>query len=895
MNFQNFDYDYSEHDRTSSCAYVDGDSSFAHGRITGPYPPQFWSPRTPSQQSQVTAIPYDATPTNRHHYLDYDNSSIQHTPSPQPTVVPYAPSPPNLISPRKAYGPERLFGPPLVGEYQAFGPFASHQPAVHFDEAQLAMDAAANAGRVGSYRDDSAIAAGTVTPGEDNTLFIQYALDALTREGGAPYAQSVPSGSSEEEDYGDNLVHDPDRGWLPSLAPLSPIAPLEPAFIADSARQNYAVPPAAEAERRKSSGLAAFDNRSPSLTSTDSGNVQNKPQRPSPDRTRWKAVPDPNYGYEDPHRKLYPVLDYKPWILRPLSMIILMKLCALMITALMFCAIYSNQHAGLLTFSTTYSGQYFLFRILPQLLAAVILLYAQGVITTCFRLLPFTQMADEIPRIRHNALFQDLYPKSFLWPHLTGPWQIKLCIFVTWTTNFTLPLQSAAFTVIFNDSSEWSWAAVQGVVWTLVALYFCLIGALIILMLYWHRRTTGVMWDVRSIADIVPMLNRSNTTADYAGTEILGTRREIQAVLRNRRIDKLGYWRVNDARLGLWYGIGVDGNQVNMPPHEIFRLTGKKTKHIASVSTFDQDMSPDYEHVRWQYLPWCMRNNQLIYFVVAGCILLIALFVVSFVQGTRLSAGFRPELSAQPGNGAFSPANFLYSFLPSLLGLILFLLFQALDQSIRILQPWAELSKHEGSRAKMSLLLDYAACLPFQSAWKAFRNHHFRAAFISLLSALFIFLPILAGGLFMALTVESTGQVRMFPNVPVFGALLGLLVLFLAGLVAMLPNRRHYRLPHAVTCLAEIISFCANDELTQDAAFRFPRSKLDLLTRLSVGRNVDDQPLWHFGYSPGRDETLGVRKLRRFTERKSRSAASYGSNARMDRVYNEKRTPQPAV
>ena len=233
--------------------------------------------------------------------------------------------------------------------------------------------------------------------------------------------------------------------------------------------------------------------------------------------------------------------------------------------------------------------------------------------------------------------------------------------------------------------------------------------------------------------------------------------------------------------------------------------------------------------------------------------------------------------------GRFSPADFLYSLVPSLLGLLMFLSFQSLDISLRVLQPWAELQAQEGrydggARPGPSLLADYAACLPVQSSWHALRNGHYRAALVSLLATVFVFLPVLSGGLFMALT-QPDGTVKMFVNKPLYSVVLALLVLYLFALISLLPGRDHLRLPHGVTCLAEIVGFCAG--AAPDDAFRYVRDRANLERQLGADREPDAQPRWLFGVGAGRDERLGLRRARRYTEMETRESASGSSRRRM--------------
>ncbi|KAK7946548.1 uncharacterized protein PG986_010869 [Apiospora aurea] len=401
-------------------------------------------------------------------------------------------------------------------------------------------------------------------------------------------------------------------------------------------------------------------------------------------------------------------------------------------------------------------------------------------------------MASDDLRYRRGVGFLPLYPKSFLWPQLVSTWQVWIPIIITWIANFAIPLQSSLFTVIIVDGT-WSWATVQSVAWVLVALYVLLLISTVILIVFWHNRRTGMRpgWDVKNIADVIHLMAQSNSAQLYDGTETATSRAEMRDRLDGNR-DRLGYWSAPEAPNWVWHGIGhstndekVDIEQLGASVHERDSRSGMSHRPLA-----DQDGSD----LRHSYLPWCMRTSQVILWAVAGSVLLIALFVVSFNPSTSIHRGFLPALKAGPIPGAFSAADFLYSFIPSLIGLVLFLLFQSLDLTLRILTPWGELTRKQGSRAKTSLLADYAACLPLEATWKALKNRHWRVACISLLANLFILIPVLAGGLFMAMTPPQS-EVRMYANMPAYAVLLSLLVLYVLALFAMIPKRAQFGLP----------------------------------------------------------------------------------------------------
>ncbi|KAH8125128.1 hypothetical protein FP744_10002741 [Trichoderma asperellum] len=728
--------------------------------------------------------------------------------------------------------------------YHAIEP--EEDPTVRFDEAQLAMFAADNASRMPNIKDELALAAGKVTPGVDDTPYIQYALQALV--GGQ--STSIPSHLVSNSSDGYSERYEPMRGFDESAGYSSPTRRDRITSEAAPSAPLRGPSPPLQLPRRST---ASFDPTGASSS-------------------RWIPVSSNMLQDLDPHGRTHQPLTVKPQILRAFSMIILIILILLMMAALTFCDRYSTFHSGLTPYpGSIYSAQYFVFRILPQLLASIIFIYAQSVVSASLRVLPFTAMASEDPRVRYLGLFQRLYPASFLLPQFTGPWQFKIFDAATWLAIFTIPLQSSAFTCIFvND--EWVWAPVQVVVWVLVGIYGVLCLATVILMAYWIVQWTGLAWDIRSIGDLLPLLNRSNIMHSYRRNDLAENAKVFKSQLRERWFDRLGYWRAEDATIGgIWYAIGAS-------PDESFEfISGTMSKKGSNDFSIDPKaaQSSALGAPRGKYLPIHLRNGPIIASASVSFVLLVALLIVSFLPQTRLEDGFLPRLSAMPNDDAFSPANFVFSFVPALIGMILYLYFQGIDQSLRILQPWADLYDVNGSLAQRSLLADYAVCLPFQSTWRALRNGHWRVAAVSLLATLFIFISILGGGLFMALT-RPDQTVRMYPNMPVFGVLLAFLFLYVGGLTLMVPHRRQFLLPRPVSSIAGIISLCSAEELTQDAAFRSVRGRKDLASRLGVGRDdAREESTWFFGIVPGKDEhRLSVRRMNNFSEKLPRSSRS---------------------
>ncbi|KAL2016495.1 hypothetical protein VTK56DRAFT_3458 [Thermocarpiscus australiensis] len=853
----------------------------------------------PQHLSEVTVSPSQEQDSHQHDPQLRHPTAIPHGPSPS-TPPPVSPPSPTSSDP-DLYGPDGVFGAPLVarpyrrpvvieGPYRRVSdipPLSPYQ--------QPGWEGTLNAAMLTDFRDELARLDGVVTPGVDNTPFIQYAIEALTRGRDAGSSGVATSGTDSSSSNTGFVPGQRRQQYQPGSTEEQPpmLVPLPGQLLSAHASAGTAQPD----PRHQRPPRPFIPNPQASAHSLAESLLKGAQRPVQP--YEWRPVERDEIlaRAREFNATEVPPLSFRPWVLRAPALFGFMALCVLMIAALILSAVYSHLHQGLLEWAGIHGGRYFLFRIFPQLVAAAMLLYSQFVTATMLRILPFVRLASHVPEERDGALFQELYP-SFLWPRLVGPWNVWVPILVTWLMNFTVPLQSSLFTVILVGQT-WIWATVQGVAWTLVALYLALLASTVIVWRYWASlENTGLIWDPRSLADIACIVSETNTADDYRGTQIARGREGIRFALRRRAGDRLGYWTWKDGRPGFWHALGSPMDDVSLLPipdlaagQRMERHNEKQGMVVATEEGLlgtDQDVEASRvsDRARYRYLPWCLRNNQLLWFTITAFVLLLAIFVVSFLPSSRIASGFLPGLKADPQPGAFSSADFLYSFLPSLLGMVVFLLFQSLDLHLRILQPWAALSDPRGSPAEPSLLADYAACAPLQTTLHALRNRHWRLAAVSLLSTLFILIPVLAGGTFMALTIttsttsssSSLGEVRMFPNMPAYALLLALLVLYLGALVSLFPGRRHLRMPHAVTCLAEIVGFLVNAELRDEVAFKRCMSREELLDKLGVRRGTSDnaQPRWAFGLGDGSaggvgnvaEGELGVRRLRRFTEKR---------------------------
>lgn len=548
--------------------------------------------------------------------------------------------------------------------------------------------------------------------------------------------------------------------------------------------------------------------------------------------------------------------------------------------ALMFCAIYSSSHNGLVAYAGGLTGgQYFLFQFVPQILAAIILLYIEGIISAVARIVPFTMMASDTSWRRSNALFVDLYSKGVFWPRFdylsSGETVLGLCSVMLWPMVFTIPLQGSLFSVI-NVDGVWTWTAVQGVVWALIAIYVFGMMSLMMICFYFFRRSTGLIWDPRSLADIIALLPRSNSLDEYQDTEGLPGKRELRTKLAVSS-ERLGYWRTNNALQEIFYCIGEEG-----APTRRYTIQDGKAEKIPHYRTDSETHSVDVERfsaaslagIRFRHIPWYLNDTFVLLWPITGFFLLLALLIVSFLPSTALRNGFLPLVPAAPNSAGFSAANFLYSFVPSTIGLLIYCGFRSLSLMLYQLAPWVALSNPDGAIASESILLDYAASIPLLPA---LTNGHNLVALISVIAPLTILLPILAGGLFFPIQLVPSNVVMMLPNLPSFYIIIVVLILALIGLVATAVsllrtrNRKRYHLPHSVSCLAEIISFVYASDLIHDAAFRAVKGKADLRGRL-IGRRERgsgvfgaEEVRYGFGMFKGRDgeSHLGIERMRK--------------------------------
>ncbi|KMP02470.1 hypothetical protein CIRG_10294 [Coccidioides immitis RMSCC 2394] len=674
----------------------------------------------------------------------------------------------------------------------------------------------------------------TPTPGVDDTPYIRFAIDQLTRDEELR-GQGRQGTIVSTEDY-----------------PIERIIPDE--------------------------GLGYYTP--PSIRRGDEPEEPEQPQQPQQEpENPPQHDPAAFFIPVDPpqERYQYPPLTAAPCILRPLLLCPLIFSCLCMIAALVFCSVWCQKYDWLWEYNGFGGSRYFVFEFLPQLLAILIVICVFVVQAAVYRVIPFSIIARTINRQR---ALQNLpmFPRNFLLPDLShfqhGEPLIGACLLVIWATNFiTVPLQSCLFQPKWyagGGEAGFKWTTVQPIAWLLVAVYALLAAALVAIALRFNLGVTGLQWDPVSLADIIPMIQKSNILHDFDQAEIAD---RVEEFLPPRPV-RLGYWKTS-MRQEIFYAIG----EGNAPLHRLpERSEGRNEKSRAKEmeteevdverqrlndkNSFERNLHSPFIRFRWA--PWFLRDTFVVAWIVIAVVLLIAFMVVSFVN-QPIRNGFAPLLSTVVSSSGFSPSNFLYSFIPALIGNFFFLAWQPLDVYFRAIQPFASLSSPSGTSAESSLLLGYNSCFPVEITFVALANRHYKVAYISFVALVSLAIPVLAGGMFMAEWYSGESELRVSTHLPAFYALIAFVMLYALSYSILWPRRKRY-LPHKLSTYTDLISFLYQSPLLSDKTFREPKTKVDLVTRTIVPPPGEGgTALYAFGVYHGLDgkEHLGIDRLRR--------------------------------
>ena len=663
------------------------------------------------------------------------------------------------------------------------------------------------------------------TPDNDDTPYIQFAIEQLTRDeevmghgrgGGSPALSPVsPQRSSIRQVGGDEtLLH-------------KVIGPTPPAAAAIPPRRSRSV--------------------SPMSKENGSGDL------------RHFLVPD--HEPQDSYR--YPPLTFIPQPLGLFALGAFILFIIGLVILLVISSIRAGQDAGLWAYDGVGTARYFLFQYFPTLLAALAMAWLHFVQAAIQRVLPFAILAgggtkatdgvfSNIPLYLTNYLYPDLRPLRY-GEHLLG-----FCSIIFWLANFTVPLASALFqTRLYStaESSNWNWTTVQPVAFVLIFLYIIFIWALIAVHLRFRARPTGLKWDPVALADVFVLLNRSPLLA------------AAQDPNTPHLSEKRGWSRPTSATIGYWEspsrpGTFMHGIRTGPPDPPTQRMRIEKGRTVSRDLEAQRDPSADTilpavqastfeswhsNSSKTRPKPAFLRDTYVILYPIIALVLLAAFLAASYTNGA-LIAGFDPRVPASDTASAtafqsFAPADFLYAFVPALLATLLPLLWTPLDTAFRYLQPFAALAAPRGARATHSLLTAYPAQAPLLVSLRALLARHLRVALLSFLTPFAWALPVLAGGLFTAQFVLSAdagaGAVRVRADPGALYALTALLVVHALGWAVLWPGQAR-RVPGGVDVryLAGVAAI-AGAELgggrRGKPLWTEPRSRTDLVTRL-VGR-----------------------------------------------------------
>lgn len=669
------------------------------------------------------------------------------------------------------------------------------------------------------------------TPGVDDTPYIHFALDQLTRDEEVRGSRHYPIQNTPQYRQSDSPINIP---WPAALQP----------------QHRYETVPQDE----------QYENRQDSLSMTQASPPRN-PHRLSatlhpPSEKELVAQSGANFFVQAPESS-HIFLDFIPGTVRPLQLGIYIALLVLYIACLILAAIWSRINTGLIRYGSFGDGRYVLFQYIPALLAVILWFGLVQIVMAVYRIAPFIAMSNaSSPRVRNAGQTLPLQPRSFFLPSFEhfGAGQIVIAVFLllAWAQTFTIPLLGSAFNVYQDSQGRWQWVAVQGVIWTAIALYVLLAVALIALGMSLSRASTGLRWDPRSLADMIVLLERSNALDDTF----------------HSNVPRLGYWHTTHRPTEIFHTWGIESKPARSYGIEAGRITEKrysdpdadleaagrlskeaflpKEPRPSSASTTNSSSTP---------LPWFLTPFWALLWPVVAVVLLIAFLVVSYLPTTALRSPFAPLVPSAVSTFGFSGTNFLYSFLPTLLAMICLLAWMDLDLATRLLAPYAALAtttkstltsksgrmEEVGDVAERTLLVSYAADLPIVVTLTAAVNNHWRVVVSSTMSLLALALPILASGIWWAEFYVGVQRVGVSTHLPAFYTLTAFVVIYALGWIILSwqpASLRHpaHLLPERLDTFMGMRQLVQQSRLLDDVAFRAPSGKVDLVTRLLSGR-----------------------------------------------------------
>ncbi|QIW99288.1 hypothetical protein AMS68_004806 [Peltaster fructicola] len=699
-----------------------------------------------------------------------------------------------------------------------------------------------SAGARSSVAMDMARGHNAPTPDVDDTPFIHFALDQLTRDEEVRGSRAYLGPTSE--------YNQAKRFSSASAAPAPQIRTAR-AAPAPSVPVSRAVAPTPTIQTARAMPAPGFQAA-----------AEVPPRNPNRPASVSYASAGPAAKEADVFLPLAasPVrpLHFVPGILRTSRLVMFLVLLVVYLALLLLAAIYSLKYNGLWNYGTIGDNRYFVFQYLPILLGMILLLWLFQIQVAVARIAPFLAMSSATPAARTAGVNLPIYINDLLLPKLRY-FQARLPVIgffmlAAWLQLFTIPLLSSAFNVYFVGSGadgNWRWNTVQGVAWATIILYIILIVAVVVLMVYLARiNETGLRWDPRSLADVMVMLERSNALDANS--------------LPGHETARLGFWRTSNRPNDAFHAYG----HANAEPRRYGVEAGKIREKHAVRDSADTDLEANrWRHSKDRMLgnededhassavsyPWFLRITSTLLWAIIAFVLLLAFLIVSYLPSTSVFKGFAPNLPVIVGDLGFGADNFLFSFIPAILAMLCLLFWLNIDYAFRRFAPVMSMLREDGELAERNLLLSYPADFPVHVSAAAAANGHWRVALVSLNTLVAATIPILAGGVFWAQFDVPTQAVRIYAHTTGFYALTVFVTVYALSYFLILPLTRvernlalHYpRQGNHVQTFSDIMALVRNSKILDDFAFHGPVSKVDLVTRLlsvQPGAKVESRP-----------------------------------------------------
>lgn len=549
-------------------------------------------------------------------------------------------------------------------------------------------------------------------------------------------------------------------------------------------------------------------------------------------------------------------LDFMPALLQPLALGLFILLIVILLALLLLASIWSLTHKGIVKYGSLGDGKYFVFEYLPTMLAMLLFIWLVQVQVAVYRIAPFIALSSESSRAREQGARLPMCPKTFFLPYL-GHFKAKQAVigifmFIGWLQIWTIPLIATAFNVYYFGSpanGQWRWISTTSIVWVVIFLYVLLLIATIVLLIWLRKQQTGLRWDPRSIADVVVLLERSNALS-------MTEEEELQY-----EVPRLGYWRTSRTENNIFQSYGVPNKYARQYDVESGRIREKSSVPVEpSTSRFsdpDMDLGREQRHSREKMIPkhvrsedhdpsltggraipWFLKTVTALLWIIIAVVLLIAFLVVSYLQATGVSYGFKPAVGAAVGTFGYSTTNFLYSFIPAIISMICFLGLLDIDYAFRRLQAYSTLMNEDGEVAEKSILLSYVADMPVLVSLTALANGHIRVALLSFSSLMAVTLPIIGGGVFWAQFYIGIQNVRISADMTAYYALSFFVVVYALTYLLVFPSKNMRKLDddlpygNRAQTFSDLLALVHQSKMLDDIMFHAPSSKIDLVTRL---------------------------------------------------------------